>query len=794
MAIDLNDKPINYGGLSHFYDELKLNDLNTKVDKIAGTILVNFDMQLDYTGINNITETGVYTLDVSMMEMATMGIAQMEVTNMPDFSGGVIQNIIINMQGATPILVVRQYLNNVWTEIVSTNLENLTDNVFSGYIYDGDNSTIKSRFANILTYSAPKIDTLLSSKQNTLIPDNNISLQNNVINAVGYEYNATNASITLNGVYYDLQTAKVASFSQNDLTVTLDSSAGFGTVDYFAAKNGGEYAKVVAVNGLTLTLEHWINNINVGDSTYIVSVNVATNMFAVAEGCATNAKGIGSHSEGGYTLANKNFTHAEGYKTVADYAYAHAEGQQTTASGRYGAHSEGRQTQALGYSSHAEGSNNTASGNYSHAEGYQTIASSDYAHTEGYQTNATTTGTHAEGVGTVANNWAQHSQGIYNLSHQDSNYLNVLHSAANTVFSIGDGTAANDRKNAFEIMQNGDIYAVGVGGYNGTDTKIQDANIKTLQEVVNSTSTALSDALYIVAVGALSIRLNDSFSGKSALYIEYSFDGVTWTQMQSTGSPVTVSNGNKLYLRGIVTDINSVVTNSDTNGWFNTPSGSFKAYGDIRYLHDYRNIEKPIQEKGFFNVFRNVNIIKAPYFGGDAIGLNAFNNAFRSVTLEEALEFKKPIYGTYKNPNNNLYSCSLNNLYRGCTALTKTYPIEVMGWVTIEGLYRGCTALVKAEPIYITKADNGTNATSFQNTFNGCTDLQEATIICRYDADYSVTNNFTDVPTTCHVYISDTMNAEKWVPSGITPIVLPNVLHNTNSWVDRLVEKYLAGA
>ena len=35
-------------------------------------------------------------------------------------------------------------------------------------------------------------------------------------------------------------------------------------------------------------------------------------------------------------------------------------------------------------------------------------------------------------------------------------------------------------------MQNGDIYMYGIGGYDGTNIKIQDNTIKTLQEYILS--------------------------------------------------------------------------------------------------------------------------------------------------------------------------------------------------------------------------------------------------------------------------------------------------------------------
>ena len=61
----------------------------------------------------------------------------------------------------------------------------------------------------------------------------------------------------------------------------------------------------------------------------------------------------------------------------------------------------------------------------------------------------------SEGQHTVANNRSEHAFGAYNTSHKaDDTFGNE----GNTLFSIGNGTSESDRKNAFEVMQNGDIY------------------------------------------------------------------------------------------------------------------------------------------------------------------------------------------------------------------------------------------------------------------------------------------------------------------------------------------------
>ena len=61
----------------------------------------------------------------------------------------------------------------------------------------------------------------------------------------------------------------------------------------------------------------------------------------------------------------------------------------------------------------------------------------------------------SEGQHTVANNRSEHAMGEYNESHKVNDSFG---NEGNTLFSIGNGTSESTRKNAFEVMQNGDIY------------------------------------------------------------------------------------------------------------------------------------------------------------------------------------------------------------------------------------------------------------------------------------------------------------------------------------------------
>lgn len=206
----------------------------------------------------------------------------------------------------------------------------------------------------------------------------------------------------------------------------------------------------------------------------------------------TLAYGTSSHAEG-ISLAGYDYSHSEGYMTETRDANAHAEGAWTSASA-WSSHAEGHTTVANGSCSHAEGYENTASGANSHAEGSYNLAYGSSSHAEGNNTNANSFASHTEGVGTYTSyNAGEHAQGNYNVSHYSGNFGN----AGNTTHSIGIGPDNGHRKNAIEVMENGDVYVYGIGNYDGTTLN----SASTLQSVVGSggggtitVDTALSNA------------------------------------------------------------------------------------------------------------------------------------------------------------------------------------------------------------------------------------------------------------------------------------------------------------
>ena len=117
---------------------------------------------------------------------------------------------------------------------------------------------------------------------------------------------------------------------------------------------------------------------------------------------------------------------------------------------------EGNNTEAIGYISHAEGSLSRATGIYSHAEGCLVVASGESSHAEGFGTKATGNYSHAGGIGTISKEEAQTAIGKYNTVSKDA------------IFIVGNGTDEDEkdesgniivqnRSNAFEVLENGDI-------------------------------------------------------------------------------------------------------------------------------------------------------------------------------------------------------------------------------------------------------------------------------------------------------------------------------------------------
>ena len=210
---------------------------------------------------------------------------------------------------------------------------------------------------------------------------------------------------------------------------------------------------------------------------------------ALAEGVQTFATNIGAHSEGIQTHAYGQYSHAEGFRTQAGYA-AHAEGKETIASGSRShaegqstvasgdmSHAEGNSTEAVGKYSHVEGYSSSADANASHAEGYSTTASGDSSHAEGWKSTAKGKRSHAEGSETYAGGHYSHTEGLGTKTTNEAEHASGKYNkstSGSTLFSIGNGISDTNRKNAFEVTSDGNVY---IG------ETIEDNKVATLKDI-----------------------------------------------------------------------------------------------------------------------------------------------------------------------------------------------------------------------------------------------------------------------------------------------------------------------
>lgn len=142
---------------------------------------------------------------------------------------------------------------------------------------------------------------------------------------------------------------------------------------------------------------------------------------------------FGKTDTSGYTYkfsaAIGNASHVEGTGNIAPKASATLEGLDAGATASF-----------VNGANHAEGAGNLAGAAASHAEGIRNeIGDNAYA-------------SHAEGIKNTTQNRAEHASGQYNKSNKATD---TFGDAGNTLFSVGCGTSDADRKNAFEVMQDG---------------------------------------------------------------------------------------------------------------------------------------------------------------------------------------------------------------------------------------------------------------------------------------------------------------------------------------------------
>lgn len=298
-----------------------------------------------------------------------------------------------------------------------------------------------------------------------------------------------------------------------------------------------------------------------------------------------------SHVEGVNGVSTM-ISHSEGIGCNSFYN-AHAEGCATSA--LFGSHTEGMFTHG-DYASHAEGIYSSAI-DTSHAEGLFTNAYNK-SHAEGFKTLSMGQHSHAQGVCTVTSNEAEHAEGMFNKSNTGSEEKDI------TLSSIGIGSSGEDRKNAVEVMQNGDIYVYGLGNYTGTNP----SEASTLQTVIDnlngSSGTSGSCDITVATDSALGgIKIGYEQTGKNYPVVldpnsNQAYVNVPWTDTKNTaGSSDSTDN---LYIIGATSQDDNPQTYSNSNviisGNAIKASGGFYQESDERLKDFTEDIQVDLEQ------------------------------------------------------------------------------------------------------------------------------------------------------------------------------------------------------
>lgn len=419
---------------------------------------------------------------------------------------------------------------------------------------------------------------------------------------------------------------------------------------------------------------------------------------------------FGKTDTSGYTYkfsaAIGHASHVEGTGNIAPKAYATLEGLDTGATASF-----------VNGANHAEGAGNLAGAAASHAEGIRNeIGDNAYA-------------SHAEGIKNTTQNRAEHASGQYNKSNKATD---TFGDAGNTLFSIGCGTSDADRKNAFEVMQDGTCKYYDVATGEQIDVGVAKELSKPFDLTIGSTTKKVDgkSAVTFTAEG-----ITDKFNGVLILNlttasteaeIRKAFTSVNTKTVlfPNPGSVITKLNGNN---KGIVVSLSE--PNATTLG-----RSIVVYYGDGTYTivvkNDFTKVLVPWRKD---SSLRDLYISAGAKYN-ETTGFYELNGLTDITEEEMRVIWQEDLSGWYLNGRTNLtrnieargnaggynggidicnicynnsnitkfnfgaapFARYLDNAFSGCTKLETIdtrFPITPYGGIVGPNIFRNCPAL-----------------------------------------------------------------------------------------------------
>ena len=223
-------------------------------------------------------------------------------------------------------------------------------------------------------------------------------------------------------------------------SLATNASSASGTNSVAMNSSSASNTQSFAVNNSTAS---GVNSASLNKGNASAENSISTN---ISTATGVNSAALNNGTASGEGSVAMNYGKADGKGSVAI-------GLGTVAKGEYSL-AQGHESRANNHDSHAEGYGTNASRDQSHTEGIVTTTNGLASHAEGQgsTTGTNATASHAEGSYTIANNESEHAQGKYNVSDTEN---------SGTLFTIGNGTAEDNRHNVVGIYHNGDINIEG---------------------------------------------------------------------------------------------------------------------------------------------------------------------------------------------------------------------------------------------------------------------------------------------------------------------------------------------
>lgn len=466
---------------------------------------------------------------------------------------------------------------------------------------------------------------------------------------------------------------------------------------------------------------------------------------------------FGKTDTSGYTYkfsaAIGNASHVEGTGNIAPKASVTLEGLDTGATASF-----------VNGANHAEGAGNFAGAAASHAEGIRNeIGHNAYA-------------SHAEGIKNTTQNRAEHASGQYNKSNKASD---TFGDAGNTLFSVGCGTSDTDRKNAFEVMQDGTCKYLDVDTGEQIDVGVAKELSKPFDLAIGSTTKKVNGKSAITFTAE---EITDKFNGvliqklttaSTEADIRKAFTEVNTKTVlfPKPGSVITKLNGNN---KGIVVSLGD--PDATTLG-----RSIVVYYGDGTYTivvkNDFTKVLVPWRKD---SSLRDLYISAGAKYN-EATGFYELNGLTDITEEEMRIIWQEDLSGWYlkgrTNLTRNIDTRGNAGGYNGgidiCNMCSGNHNITVFNFFNppfirwMDNAFSNCIKLKTIDtrfPIYPYGGIVG------PNTFRGCTSLEEV----RFNMQYLNSSTNVNFPASSLISKTSILSIIKTTPTtgSVKPLVV----------------------